>query len=590
MKKCEQLFPADEVVTCDFDGTITHQDACDQILSAFANGDWQSVGKSYEEGSISHEEMNRRFIGMLTVSPKDIEVFIKENITVREDFYDFISVCRQLGIIPIIISSGWDLYIKTLLSDLSVVFPESLEEIDSIQGDCLPVICNHVSFDEETVSWKVEFPFVGNQESIPDKAAIINYLRKKGVKNVIAVGDGLSDRGMAQSANIVFSRDALTEYCKKNGIESLEFDYFKEITNAIEDIKNSVVHVLSLPSYHPYNKRFDNSRTISFVNPDNDSFSNKDFCTPEYFDEKYPLESYDVVHIHFEYYLIPITILENLLKYFKENNKSIVWTCHDRKSLTKESPADEYEQLLYKYADSITTLTEGCSQWLKLKYGCTKSEIKIIPHGYLAHPEIVKDQTKESPKDRHLFTMLIGDFRKSKEFIYSIKDFLECEGLLENARLQIIFRQLNTCSDDPLTQGRLLEFQELIENPRIKTICMENISDEVIIKAFTSSHAVILPYLWGTHSGQLEMARDCGCHVAASDVGYYKEQWDAISSWETFPKWDNTQSKHYQDALIDVYKRESLKPAGYWRSKEFEEDILHPHLELYNNLINGKRT
>lgn len=593
MTKCEQLCSADEVVACDFDGTITHQDACDQILAAFANSDWQAIGKSYEEGAISHEEMTTKFIEMLDVSPEELELFIKRNIKVREDFRDFISACRRLGIMPIIISSGWDFYIKTLLSDLNVVFPESLDDLGNTQSDCLPVICNHVRFDEASASWKVEFPFAGSQQSSPDKIAIINYFREQGVRNVIAIGDGLSDRGIAKAADLVFSRGMLTEYCRKRGINVLEFDTFGDIESTIEDIKSRIVRVLSLPSYHPYNRRFDDRRNITFVNPGSDSFADKNSCTPEYFEENYPPDSYDVVHIHFEYYLIPIGALENLLKYFKARHKPIVWTCHDRKSLIEESSAGDYEQLLHRYADDITTLTKGCSQWLKLQYGLygpAKSKIKIIPHGYLIHPSIVENQAKEAPKNRNLFTMLIGDFRKSKEFNHSIRDFLECTDLPEDAHLQVIFRPLNICSDDPSTQERLREFQELIKNPRIITICMETIPDEVIIKAFVSSHAVILPYLWGTHSGQLEMARDCGCHVAVSDVGYYKEQWDEVRTWAASQEWDLDQSRRYQKALTDVYIREPLKPAGYGRLKEFREDILRPHLELYNNLTGGRHS
>lgn len=590
MTKCEQLCSADEVVACDFDGTITHQDVCDQILATFANGDWQAVGKSYEEGAISHEEMTTRFIEMLAVSPEELELFIKRNIKVREDFHDFISACKRLGIMPILISSGWDFYIKTLLNDLNVVFPKSLEDLSNQQNDCIPVICNHIRFDEASASWEVEFPFLGSQQSMPDKTTIINYLRDQGVKNIIAIGDGLSDRGMAMAADLVFSRDMLTEYCKGQGIETVKFDTFGEIESAIKDIKSRVVRILSLPSYHPYNKRFDNRRDIAFANPNSDSFAEEDFCTPEYFEKNYPPKSYDIVHIHFEYYLIPIDVLENLLKYFKGEHKSIVWTCHDRGSLMEESSVDEYERLLYGYADGITTLTQGCSQWLELQYGPAKSEIKIVPHGYLAHPSIVENQAKEVLKNRNLFTMLIGDFRRSKEFVHSIRDFLECTDLPEDAHLQIIFRPLSICPDDPSTQERLREFQELVKNPRITTICMETIPDEVIIKAFVSSHAIILPYLWGTHSGQLEMARDCGCHVVVSDVGYYKEQWDEVRTWAASQEWDLDQSRRYQEALTDVYIREPLKPAGYGRLKEFVEDILRPHLELYNNLTSGRHS
>lgn len=588
MTECEQLFSESEVVACDFDGTITCQDACDQILAAFANGDWNDIGRSYEKGDISHEEMNTRFMEMLAVSPEDLEAFVRKNISVRNDFNDFVLACKELEIMPLIISSGWDFYIKILLSEQNVIFPESLEDLTDIKSDCLPVICNRIKFDSASASWRIEFPFTGNQKSSPNKTAIIHALRHEGVKNIIAIGDGLSDRGMARAADLVFSRDMLTEYCRDHGIKAIEFDTFREIEDALKDIRSRLVRVLSLPSYHPYNQRFDNMRSVAFVNPDSDSFQEKASCTPEYFEQNHPPESYNVVHIHFEYYLIPIAVLEKLLKYFKQKNKPIIWTCHDRKSLVEESPVSDYEQLICAYADSVTTLTEGCSQWLKLQYGRTGNEVKVIPHGYLAHPSIVEEQMKLTPKDRNLFTMLIGDFRKSKAVIQAIRDFLECKDLPGNIRLQLIFRPIDTCPNATLTQEELRTFQELIKDPRIITICMEEIPDETIVKAFASSHAVILPYLWGTHSGQVEMARDCGCHVAVSDVGYYKEQWEAVRSWSASQEWDSDQSQNYQEALTDVHRRDPLKPAGYGRLEEFEKCILQPHLKLYKRLISER--
>lgn len=41
------------IFLCDFDGTITEQDVYDQILDAFATGDWQSYGHAYDVNQIT---------------------------------------------------------------------------------------------------------------------------------------------------------------------------------------------------------------------------------------------------------------------------------------------------------------------------------------------------------------------------------------------------------------------------------------------------------------------------------------------------------------------------------------------------------
>jgi len=588
MKGCEQ-FPAHEVVACDFDGTIACQDTCDMVLEAFASGDWRRVGQDYEEGKISHREMNRRFVQMLKVTPAELASFIKNNVRVREGFYEFISSCRKRGLMPLIISGGWDFNIKTILSDLKVVFPKSTDELCSMDEDCLPAICNHLEYDGDSASWKITFPFTDGKTATPDKEAVVNLLRCSGVKNIIVVGDGLSDRDMAESADIVFSRDMLTGYCRNHGIESTEYDQFKDIAKIIEEMKAGVVRVLSLPSYHPYMTRFDDGRNVVFANPGSNTFSEPDKCTPDYFENQVPSDKYDVVHIHFEYHLIEADRLEKLLEYFKRKNKPIVWTCHDRRSLTGESPDGRHEQLLNKYADRITTLTEGSSRWLKVNFGNPDDKIKVMPLGYMAHPAVVRGILRETVKERHLFTMLIGDFRKSKEFVRSIEDFLACKGISPDARLQVIYRPPDPNAAEPAVREKLTRFQELIKKPGIVPCCRDKFSDVEMTRLFASSHAIVLPYLWGTHSGQLELARDCGCHVIVPDVGYYGEQWDSIRTWPSSGEWDEEQSDNYKNALSEVDGLSPLNPAGYSRIEQFRREIMHPHVELYKNLLSEKR-
>lgn len=56
------------------------------------------------------------------------------------------------------------------------------------------------------------------------------------------------------------------------------------------------------------------------------------------------------------------------------------------------------------------------------------------------------------------------------------------------------------------------------------------------------------------------MAKDCGCHVVASDVGYYREQWDDIRLWRASERWDEAESERFSEALSDVFDKEPRVP------------------------------
>lgn len=356
-----------------------------------------------------------------------------------------------------------------------------------------------------------------------------------------------------------------------------------EIRDSTEEARSRCIKVLCLPSYHPYTKRFDDGNDIRFVNPDCDFFANSNTATPEFLETNFPPEEYDVVHFHFEHYLISSEQLRMLVAYFKNKRKPIVWTCHDRKNLLADSDDSSSERTLFENADEVTTLTHGCARWLEMSFG-TNKKIHVIPHGYIVHPSIVQQESEVIRKDPDLFTIHIGDFRKSKDFIPAIEQFLGCPSL-DGAKLQLIYRDIDPALMDIESARRNAELQQMIRNSRIETICMKDIPDMVMVHAFLRSHAIILPYCWGTHSGQLELARDCGCHVAATDVGFYTEQWEDAKTWSRDA--GKKESASYTDILTNIHRLPSLEPAGLSRAVEFA-NILAEHKRIYQSLIKQK--
>lgn len=344
----------------------------------------------------------------------------------------------------------------------------------------------------------------------------------------------------------------------------------------------SPIKILSLPSYHPYILKFNHHAAIEFINPDCDFFGSDTLHSPEYLDKHFPPNLYDIVHIHFEYYLWSLSQLKNLIIYFKKHHKPIVWTWHDRGNLLKREYDQGYELLLFNSADKIITLSNGMKSWIIKSYGFHKNQIDVIPSGYISSPDSVRSIANKIKKQRTLFTMLIGDFRESKEYLQSIISFLDCSEL-ESATLQLIFRPFSIYSSNSIKiNERLIAFHNLLNHPRIKIFSKPEFSDLEMTKAFYKSHAVILPYLWGTHSGQIELAKDCGCHVVVSDVGFYDEQWDKLALYSI--KDVARIPTNYTKALVKVYTTISIQPIGTTRKKEFKK-ILDSHVKIYRSLL-----
>lgn len=346
---------------------------------------------------------------------------------------------------------------------------------------------------------------------------------------------------------------------------------------------NNVIKILSFPAQHPYVSKF-NVGQIEFVNPDSNYFNEPNKCSEKYLNIKHPPDSYDLAHFHFSFDRLGLHEFEVLLNYLRKMHKPIIWTSHSKESQRiKNFEQGNYQRLLYKYSDKIISPTVGCAKWLEKNYGKHKNTIDVIPLGYMANPDDINKFSKEVNKDRNKYVMLIGDFRENKEFLQSIINFLQCSEL-KKVKLQLIYKPINIYEGDNNNFNfEKLFFFLIIQNNRIIHISSSEISNDVIAKAFLMSHAVILPYKWGTHSGQIELAKDCGCHVISSNVGYYEEQWERICFWDISDNMYSEYPTRYTNALIDVYHRDRLTPAGKSRKVEFES-IYKSHLKIYEEI------
>jgi 2-hydroxy-3-keto-5-methylthiopentenyl-1-phosphate phosphatase len=140
------------------------------------------------------------------------------DIKIDPSFPKFLSFVRKRGIDFYIVSDGFDWLIRIILLNNGI--------------SNLPVFANRLKIkNREPVP---SFPFKVREcymRSGMCKCSIINQHTEG--RNVTYIGDGESDICAVRKADNVFAKNRLSDYCRLNAIDFIEFSSFDDITNAL---------------------------------------------------------------------------------------------------------------------------------------------------------------------------------------------------------------------------------------------------------------------------------------------------------------------------------------------------------------------
>jgi len=196
-------------IVVDFDGTITEIDGLHLVLLEFGD---QDVYEEHES-RLGHDLTLREVIAgeFRTVrAPLDEVVsWMRTNAAVREGFATF---AQQHD--PLVVSSG---------------FHELIEPVLEREGVELEVRANRL--DPRADGWRVLFreqaecAVCGEQCKRSDVADLTEFTY---------VGDGYSDRCVAELATRVFARDRLAAYLAQKGVPFEPFEDFYDVSRALE--------------------------------------------------------------------------------------------------------------------------------------------------------------------------------------------------------------------------------------------------------------------------------------------------------------------------------------------------------------------
>jgi 2-hydroxy-3-keto-5-methylthiopentenyl-1-phosphate phosphatase len=204
------------VVLCDFDGTITEIDTAEYALGKFAQGDWKSIDRRFENGEITLEEALRQEFALVKATRKQILDELEKVVTFRPHFEEFAEYCRAQHFPLIIVSAGLDFVINHYLrlkgwTQLATTYTGQTR----FRGGRIGFI----------------FPKPLDNKSINFKHDLVRRCKNEG-NHVVYVGDGAGDHAAAKEAgtSFVIKGSRLEQLCQIDSDDCLSVNDFKEIT------------------------------------------------------------------------------------------------------------------------------------------------------------------------------------------------------------------------------------------------------------------------------------------------------------------------------------------------------------------------
>lgn len=200
----------------DFDGTVVEPDIVDLILQRFAKPQWVKIEEKWERGEIGAKECLAMQIALIDAPLTELLAFVDDT-EVENTFPAFVRFIESLGIPSAIVSDGFSVFIKRILAAADIRVPVFANDLVERKGKLFTVFPHNK-------------PGCGAGTC---KCRIADEL--DGDRRIVLVGDGRSDFCLAESADIIFAKKGLADFCRGKSIVYHEFKSFQDIKAVLEN-------------------------------------------------------------------------------------------------------------------------------------------------------------------------------------------------------------------------------------------------------------------------------------------------------------------------------------------------------------------
>lgn len=199
-------------VLVDFDGTISVADVGNRLLDELTGGRAMRVVDSWKRGEMGSRECLIRECALARGTREEVRAFAARQ-AVDPSFASFLGRAERDGWRVRVVSDGLDAYIRVIL--------------DREGWSTLPLEANRVRFTAGRLL--PSFPYAGRGcgRCGNCKGGAVAAARRYGP--VVFVGNGLSDRCGAREADLVFAKDDLARFCRRENIPFAPFRTFEDV-------------------------------------------------------------------------------------------------------------------------------------------------------------------------------------------------------------------------------------------------------------------------------------------------------------------------------------------------------------------------
>lgn len=217
--------PSPWAVVCDFDGTAIMGDIADALaLRYLGPTQFEFVNTQYQRGDITFRELLHKLFEPIAATPAEIRASAQELAEFRPGFVRLVELSRARNIPFTLASGGLDIYIKPALE----LLPADLRNWMTLRA-------NHATHRDGGLD--LSFPYADRRGSCGScgscKGALVKELQSAGYR-VAAIGDGNADRCMAHSADVLFARARLREWCDRTERAYTPFETLDVVVDFLE--------------------------------------------------------------------------------------------------------------------------------------------------------------------------------------------------------------------------------------------------------------------------------------------------------------------------------------------------------------------
>ena len=213
------------VLFLDFDGTITRRDVVDVILETYADAEWLTLEEAWRAGHIGSRDCLKTQMSLVRATRRQLDALLDE-IEIDSGLVPLLELCSNHDIQTHILSDGFEYCIRRILARTGTTASALLQQGRICAGRLEP----------RGRLWHTEFPYFHQACShgcATCKPALMRLLNPTSAP-AFFVGDGLSDRYAVESADFVFAKNQLAEYCREQAIKYTSYSDLAEVAAHID--------------------------------------------------------------------------------------------------------------------------------------------------------------------------------------------------------------------------------------------------------------------------------------------------------------------------------------------------------------------